>query len=214
MANTNHALIESKPWELGVGCKCGQRFPTKKATEGHVADLNLIEANEAKAKAQQQESEKEVAHAPQTPAEATEEPAPVPAPTKESDAAEPAVVAPEAAKTGEIVTSPASPPSITNMEMANQMVLKYATSLINSEAAAEFQTRMKLIQRLNPKLASVTPQSLFMAMMACVHLRLMPNTTEQLAFIIPYGNEAQFQIEYKGLAELAYRTGNVVKIDQ
>jgi hypothetical protein len=34
----NHALIESSPGELGVGCKCGQRFPTKKTAEGHVAD--------------------------------------------------------------------------------------------------------------------------------------------------------------------------------
>jgi hypothetical protein len=47
----NHALIESSPGELGVGCKCGKRFPTKKAAEGHVADQNLIEANEAKAEA-------------------------------------------------------------------------------------------------------------------------------------------------------------------
>lgn len=103
---------------------------------------------------------------------------------------------------------------ITSMDIADQMVLKYATTLINSEVAAEFQTRMKLIQRLNPKLAEVSPESLFTAMMACVHLRLMPNTTEQLAHIIPYGKEAQFQIGYKGMAELAYRTGNVVKIDQ
>jgi hypothetical protein len=47
----NHALIESSPGELGVGCKCGKRFPTQKTAEGHVADQNLIEANEAKAKA-------------------------------------------------------------------------------------------------------------------------------------------------------------------
>jgi hypothetical protein len=47
----NHALIESKPGELGVGCKCGKRFPTRKTAEGHVADQNLIEANEAKAQA-------------------------------------------------------------------------------------------------------------------------------------------------------------------
>jgi hypothetical protein len=47
----NHALIESSPGELGVGCKCGKRFPTRKTAEGHVTDQNLIEANEAKAKA-------------------------------------------------------------------------------------------------------------------------------------------------------------------
>ena len=220
----NHVVTEPKPGELGRGCKCGERFPTLKAAETHAADQNLIEENEAKAKAPAAEPAKQAKEAPQPkkePAEATKKPtegteqtAPAPESRNEPDNAQTAVAAPGVAKTGEIVSSRATPPAITNMEMANQMVLKYATNLINSEAAAEFQTRMKLIQRLNPKLASVTPQSLFMAMMACVHLRLMPNTTEQLAFIIPYGNEAQFQIGYKGLAELAYRTGNVVKIDQ
>jgi hypothetical protein len=47
----NHVVTEPKPGELGVGCKCGNRFPTRKAAEGHVADQNLIEENEAKAKA-------------------------------------------------------------------------------------------------------------------------------------------------------------------
>jgi hypothetical protein len=46
----NHALIEASPGELGVGCKCGKRFPTRKTAEGHVADQNLIEENEEKAK--------------------------------------------------------------------------------------------------------------------------------------------------------------------
>jgi phage RecT family recombinase len=46
----NHVVTESSPGELGRGCKCGQRFPTLKAAEGHAADQNLIEANEAKAK--------------------------------------------------------------------------------------------------------------------------------------------------------------------
>jgi hypothetical protein len=35
---------------MGYGCKCGQRFPTKKTAEAHAADQNLIEQNEAKAK--------------------------------------------------------------------------------------------------------------------------------------------------------------------
>jgi recombination protein RecT len=235
----NHALIESQPGDLGFGCKCSQRFHTKKLAEAHVADQNLIEENEAKAAADRQadvhESKPESANSSESPesenqpvdaATATTEPSDEPkgtvtapaAPESPEEAEKPqAPVAQPAAdvKSVEVSTSTRSlPTSINSMDMADHMVLKYATTLINSDAAAEFQTRMKLIQRLNPKLASVTPQSLFMAMMACVHLRLMPNTTEQLAFIIPYGNEAQFQIGYKGLAELAYRTGNVVKIDQ
>jgi hypothetical protein len=51
MKEMNHVVTEISPGELGVGCKCGKRFPTRKAAEGHVADQNLIEQNEAKAKA-------------------------------------------------------------------------------------------------------------------------------------------------------------------
>jgi hypothetical protein len=50
----NHVVISPGPGEMGYGCKCGQRFPTKKTADAHAADQNLIEENEAKAKAQQQ----------------------------------------------------------------------------------------------------------------------------------------------------------------
>jgi hypothetical protein len=64
MKEMNHALIESSPGELGVGCKCGQRFPTRKTAEGHVADQNLIEANEAKAQAAAVQLEHQAKEAP------------------------------------------------------------------------------------------------------------------------------------------------------
>jgi hypothetical protein len=46
----NHVVTETSPGELGVGCSCGKRFPTRKAAELHATDQNLIEQNEAKAK--------------------------------------------------------------------------------------------------------------------------------------------------------------------
>jgi hypothetical protein len=49
----NHVVTEQKPGELGVGCQCGKRFPTRNAAELHANDQNLIEENEAKAKAPQ-----------------------------------------------------------------------------------------------------------------------------------------------------------------
>lgn len=203
-----HVVTKAAPGQLGGGqCSCGKGFPTLKAAETHADEQNLIEANEEKAKLER--TAEAVAPAAQEPVEAPVEPKVVEAPAKPVETAKPAPVA----QTGAIVRH-GSPVAITNMELADQMVLKYATTLVQKDEAAEFQARMKLIQRINPKLANVSPQSLFTAMMACVHLRLMPNTTEGLAYIIPYGNEAQFQIGYKGLAELAYRTGQVVKIDQ
>ncbi|MBQ8393815.1 MAG: recombinase RecT [Clostridia bacterium] len=65
----------------------------------------------------------------------------------------------------------------------------------------------------NPKLASCTPQSFLGAMMSAAQLGLEPNTPLGQAYLIPYKNkgvdEVQFQIGYKGLIDLAYRSGEV-----
>jgi recombination protein RecT len=65
----------------------------------------------------------------------------------------------------------------------------------------------------NPKLASCTPASFLGAMMSAAQLGLEPNTPLGQAYILPYQNkgtlEAQFQIGYKGLIDLAYRSGEV-----
>jgi len=65
----------------------------------------------------------------------------------------------------------------------------------------------------NPKLAATTPQSFLGAMMTAAQLGLEPNTPLGQAYLIPYRNhgvlECQFQIGYKGLIDLAYRSGQV-----
>ena len=65
----------------------------------------------------------------------------------------------------------------------------------------------------NPKLAVCTPQSFLGAMMTAAQLGLEPNTPLGQAYLIPYKNkgtdEVQFQIGYKGLLDLAYRSGQV-----
>ncbi len=65
----------------------------------------------------------------------------------------------------------------------------------------------------NPKLGSCTPNSFLGAMMASAQLGLEVNTPLGQAYILPYQNkgvlEAQFQLGYKGLIDLAYRSGEV-----
>lgn len=75
-------------------------------------------------------------------------------------------------------------------------------------------TRMVLSAiSVNQKLASCTPNSFLGAMMSAAQLGLEPNTPLGQAYILPYSNkgtlEAQFQIGYKGLIDLAYRSGEV-----
>lgn len=66
---------------------------------------------------------------------------------------------------------------------------------------------------VNPKLAACTPKSFLAAMMSAAQLGLEPNTPLGQAYLIPYKNknvlEVQFQIGYKGLLDLAYRSGEV-----
>ena len=75
-------------------------------------------------------------------------------------------------------------------------------------------TRMVLTAiSVNPKLASCTPGSFLGAMMSAAQLGVEPNTPLGQAYILPYMNkgvlEAQFQLGYKGLIDLAYRSGDV-----
>jgi len=69
---------------------------------------------------------------------------------------------------------------------------------------------------VNPKLASCTPGSFLGAMMTSAQLGLEVNTPLGQAYVLPYNNkgvmEAQFQLGYKGLIDLAYRSGEVESI--
>jgi hypothetical protein len=80
----NHVLTETSPGELGVGCSCGKRFPTRKAAELHASDQNLIEKNEAMAK-QAEGQAAELAHQ----AHETTEPAEADKPAEVTPTAEP-----------------------------------------------------------------------------------------------------------------------------
>lgn len=63
---------------------------------------------------------------------------------------------------------------------------------------------------VNPKLAECTPKSFLAAMMQSAQLGLEVNTALGQAYVLPYKNkgvlEAQFQLGYKGMIDLAYRS--------
>ena len=68
----------------------------------------------------------------------------------------------------------------------------------------------------NPKLMQTTPKSFLGAMMTAAQLGLEPNTPLGQAYLIPFKNhgvlECQFQLGYKGLIDLAYRSGQIKTI--
>lgn len=87
-----------------------------------------------------------------------------------------------------------------------------------SVITAERFTRMTLTAvSTNPQLANCTPESFMGAMMQAAQLGLEPNTPLAQAYLIPYRNkgklECQFQMGYKGLIDLAHRSGEFKNIE-
>ena len=67
--------------------------------------------------------------------------------------------------------------------------------------------------RTNPTLWRCTPESMLGAALRCAQLGLAPNDVRNLAWIIPYGSEATFQIGYGGIMELARRAMPGLRFD-
>lgn len=65
--------------------------------------------------------------------------------------------------------------------------------------------------RRTPKLLDCTPESFLGALMECAQLGLEPGPMG-LAYIIPYGREAQFQIGYKGVLNLVWRSEQIAGV--
>lgn len=121
---------------------------------------------------------------------------------------------------------------IATLQDGAKLVEKYATRLISSERAQQFSTQISVMVQRQPLFKDADPLSIVTAMMACVGMDLMPNTPEQQAYLIPYkvsrptdekdeqGKtiwkkvvEVQFQLGYKGLVTLMYRSGQVTSVN-
>jgi len=72
--------------------------------------------------------------------------------------------------------------------------------------------------RTTPKLMECTTESLMSSVMVCAQLGLEPNTVQGLAYLIPFSNrkenrtDVQVIIGYKGLIDLARRSGQIISI--
>ena len=67
--------------------------------------------------------------------------------------------------------------------------------------------------RTTPALMGCTVPSLLGAMVQCAQLGLEPDPRLGLAYLVPYGKECQLIIGYRGLMQLARRSGEVVSIE-
>ena len=85
-------------------------------------------------------------------------------------------------------------------------IQKALPSMVSSE---RFQRVALTAFSNNTKLQQCDPMSFIAAMIQSAQLGLEPNTPLGQAYLIPYGKQVQFQIGYKGLLELAQRSGKI-----
>jgi len=95
------------------------------------------------------------------------------------------------------------------------MLEKYRPELTRSlpPGMSNHETKMwavtEMAIRQNPKIQECTPASIVACVTKSWAYGLPFNTPEQECFIIGYKNTATFQLGYRGLLELAYRSGQV-----
>ncbi len=93
-----------------------------------------------------------------------------------------------------------------------------AIALPEGYSEGQMESMLMNTLRANPNLLKCTPISFICAAMQAAQFGLKPNTSLGHCYIIPYWNskikrhEAQFQLGYKGILELGYRTDEFVEI--
>ena len=92
------------------------------------------------------------------------------------------------------------------------VVLDKLKSVVNGRET-QFVTSLLSIVNNNSDLAKATNTSVLNAAMKAATLDLPIDPNLGFAYIVPYGSEAQFQLGYKGLIQLAQRSGQIVKLN-
>lgn len=67
--------------------------------------------------------------------------------------------------------------------------------------------------RKTPKLLQCKPESLFGAVIQCAQLGLEPGGALGHAYLIPFGQEVQFIVGYRGMIDLARRSGQIESLN-
>lgn len=123
-------------------------------------------------------------------------------------------------KVGEKVSMPAKQETKMTMQDWIRRSEKQIAKALPSAITPERFARMAMTAvTMNPDLGKCTPPSFIGALLQAASLGLEPNTSLGQAYLIPYNNyktgqkEAQFQIGYRGMIELAHRSGEFQSIE-
>lgn len=75
--------------------------------------------------------------------------------------------------------------------------------------ATSYVTSLLSVINASPQLKNAEPISIMNAAMKAATLNLPIESSLGFAYVVPYGKQAQFQIGYKGLIQLALRSGQI-----
>ena len=104
-------------------------------------------------------------------------------------------------------------PSYAMKQLMIKMKGEIGAALPSQLASERFQRVALTAFNSNPRLQCCEPMTFIAAMMQSAQLGLEPNTPLGQAYLIPYKvkgvDKVQFQIGYKGLLELAHRSGKI-----
>lgn len=95
--------------------------------------------------------------------------------------------------------------------LAAPMVQQRISEMLD-DRASDFTTSVISLAGNDPKLMKCEPRSLFNACLAAASMRLPISKELGMAHIIPYGNEAQIQLGWRGYVQLAQRSGEYLTI--
>lgn len=85
-------------------------------------------------------------------------------------------------------------------------------TLGDKEKARQFVAEISTVVSNNPVLQSCQPNSIISAGLLAQSVNLSLAPTLGFCYVVPYGNKAQFLISWKGLVQLALRTGEYLRI--
>lgn len=102
------------------------------------------------------------------------------------------------------------PFSVTIRKDAYQKLIN--DTLGDKQIAQDFVANIMTVVSNNPKLQDCDAGSIIAAGLMANSLKLPLSPTLGFAYVIPYGDKAQFQIGYKGFIQLALRTNEYEKI--
>lgn len=104
----------------------------------------------------------------------------------------------------------------TNMSikmMINNDKIKERFNKLLGEKSNKFLTSLLNVVNNNKLLQSANPESIMKSALIAATLDLPIDSNLGFAYIVPYKDEAQFQLGYKGLLQLAMRSGQFLKIN-